>query len=308
MSRRRYPARADPAKSLAATEGHGAGPDVPGRCLKVSSPQPQHRLGTAFHRWTLPDGSLWASFHHERGGCTIRFPGLADFEIGITGRDAVCRPCSGLTEATRQHLFLNQVWPLMLSRQGVPVFHGSAVEVGAAAVAFLGAAGRGKSTLAAALAIAGGRHLSDDALIVERRGAGFALLPAAPSIRLWPDSREELFPEEVATAPAVSYTSKSRILEAPGVAHAAGAVPLARAFFLGDGCAAEVAVEPLSGAEAAAAWVAHSFILDLDDGATLGRNFEQVALLAEQVSCYRLDYPRRYGMLDRVREAILATA
>lgn len=270
--------------------------------------QPQHHLGNAFHRWTLPDGSPWASFHRDGERSIIRFPGLADFEIEATGRAAVCRPCPGLTEATRQHLFLNQVWPLMLSRRGVPAFHGSAVAAGPGALAFLGAAGRGKSTLAAALAVAGATHLSDDALVVERRGAGFVLFPSAPSIRLWSDSREALFAGDVAAAPAVSYTSKSRILEAPGVAHATEPLPLARAFFLGDDRAAEVAVEPLSGAEAAAAWVAHGFILDLEDSTTLDRHFEQVAGLAERVPCYRLDYPRRYGMLGGVREAILAVA
>lgn len=262
-------------------------------------------LPTPYNRWTLANTGDWASFHRADGGFVVRFPGLADFFIDADGRSAACRPCPGLPAATREHLFLNQVWPLMLSRQGKLVFHASAVEDGPGALAFLAASGRGKSTLAAAFAVGGAPYLSDDGLAITRRRGVHMAHPGHPSIRLWDDSRAALLDGEVTTAEGVSYTSKARILSAAGLAYDGEPRPLAAAFFLGEGAATEIELRRLSGAEAVAAWVSHAFILDTEDAAGLDEHFRDVALLAERVPSHRLDYPRRYDALGPVRAAIL---
>lgn len=260
-----------------------------------------------YHHWVLDGDRIWATFHRIDGGYLVRFSGFADFVIATDGFSASCHPCPGLSHATCEHLFLNQVRPLMLSRQGKLVFHASAIEAGSGAIAFLAASGRGKSTLAAAFGAAGVRYLTDDGLVINREGSVFMAHPSHPSIRLWDDSRAALLDDVVTSAP-IAYTSKARILSASGLTHCDEPTPLAAAFFLGDGAAKEIELNRASGADAVAAWVAHTFILDIDDATALSRHFKDVALLAERVPCYHLDYPRRYETLGPLRAAILAAA
>ncbi|MBK8358824.1 MAG: hypothetical protein IPL15_07500 [Comamonadaceae bacterium] len=140
-----------------------------------------------------------------------------------------------MTSATVEHLYLNQVLPLALSRQGKLVLHGSAVDIGGQGVAFLGESGRGKSTLAASFATEGTRFLTDDGLLLEWVSDQCMILPSHPSIRLWEDSQDALVSDSATVAPAVSFTTKSRFLAGPGIPFCDEAWPLQRVFFLGDG-------------------------------------------------------------------------
>jgi hypothetical protein len=260
-----------------------------------------------YHHWVLAGERIWATFHRTEDGYLVRFPGFADFVISTDGCSASCHPCPGLSAGTFEHLFLNQVRPLMLSRQGKLVFHASAIEMGSEAIAFLAAAGRGKSTLAAAFGAAGARYLTDDGLALERVGSVHMALPSHPSIRLWDDSRMALL-DNVVTSTPVAYTSKARILSATGLTHCDEPRPMSAAFFLGDGTAKEIEFRRMSGAEAVVAWVAHTFILDTEDAAALSRHFNDVTFLAERVPSYHLDYPRCYETLEPLLEAIRGAA
>lgn len=272
---------------------------------RLDPPREQAPLeGPPYHRWTLPDGQPWTAFHRCAGGFLLRFPGLADFRVSADGREASCTPVPGTPEETCRHLYLNQVLPLMLGRQGRLVFHASAVALGEGAVAFLAESGRGKSTLAAAFAAAGAGFLTDDGMVLEPGPDGWQVLPGHPSIRLRDDSRGAL----MAAAPGVRQAGKMRLPAQARLPHCDRARPLGAAFFLGPGEARAVALRRLSGAEALAEWVRHAFVLDADDRAWLAAHFEAVGRLAATLPCYRLDYPRRYAQLDRVRRAIAAQA
>ncbi|MDP2163238.1 MAG: hypothetical protein Q8K21_03295 [Hydrogenophaga sp.] len=97
-----------------------------------------------FHEWRLPDGTSWTLFFRHASGYRLRFPGLADFDISTDGLVVQGHPVPGSSDDTLQHLYLNQVLPLALSRQGKLVFHAGAVETPAGAIAFMGVSGRGK--------------------------------------------------------------------------------------------------------------------------------------------------------------------
>jgi len=260
---------------------------------------------THFHEWSLPDGTAWTQFFRTDAGYLLRFHELADFEISGSALAVTCHPAPSVTQDTCEHLYLNQVLPLVLSKSGKLVFHASAVEVEGGAVAFLGESGRGKSTLAASFAASGSRFLTDDGLVVEPDGKGFRILPSHPSLRLWQDSREALMAPDAKTAPPIAYTAKARVLAGIGLAFCPKARPLRRAFFLGEGGAAEVTLEPLSAAQALVEWVKHSFLLDPEEKPALASHFDRVATLAGRVRCFRLDYPRRFEELPHVRQAIV---
>lgn len=265
-------------------------------------------LPEPFHAWRLPDGTPWTEFHRDVGGYRLRFPDLADFVVSADGRRVRCEPAPDATDAVVEQLYLNQVLPLALSKQGRLVFHASAVEVDGGALAFVGVSGRGKSTLAAGFAIDGRGFLTDDGLVVERATHGHVALPSHPSIRLWQDSEEALLAPDTPVAPALSYTSKARFLAGGQLAFCAAPRPLRRVYFLGDGGADDVAIRPLSGSEAMIEWVRHSFLLDVEEQPRLASHFDQVAALANEPIHFALDYPRRYDALARVRAAIVAHA
>jgi hypothetical protein len=257
-----------------------------------------------FHAWTCPDGTPWTQFHRMNGGYLLRFPDLADFEIAADA-SVSCVPVPGISEDTLQHLYLNQVLPLILSKLGRLVFHASAVVTDGRAMAFMGESGRGKSTLAASFSMSGSQFLTDDGLVVEADAAGFQALPSHPSIRLWEDSEAALLPPTTRRAPPLHYTSKARFLADADLGFCNGARPLRRVYFLGDGSANGVTIEPLGAARTLMELVKNSFLLDVEEQSRLSSHFAQVAALANRPIHYRLDYPRRFERLTAVRKAIL---
>ena len=91
--------------------------------------------GEPFHEWFFPDGTPWTQFFRIDIGYLLRFPDLADFRVTADGLNVSCSPAPDVSEATTQHLYLNQVLPLTLSKMGKLVFHASAVEVENIAIA-----------------------------------------------------------------------------------------------------------------------------------------------------------------------------
>lgn len=258
-----------------------------------------------FHRWGIPEDPAWCEFRRIPQGIHVRFPELADFLVTPDGRQVHATPNPELDAATLEHLQLNQVLPLALSAQGMPVFHASSVVLGGNAVAFLGESGRGKSTLATHLALQGAPLITDDGLVLEMTGNHYRVQPSHPSIRLWQDSQDALVGTRLPVASPVSFTSKARILAGHLLPACVESHPLRGAYFLGEGASNKVTITPLDAVEAAMEWVKQSFLLDISDKHRLKSHFEQIGHLASQGISYRLDYPRRYDLLGEVHAALL---
>ena len=258
-----------------------------------------------FHNTTFPDNTPWTQFFRIDVGYLLRFPDLADYRVSADGSNVTCFPAPDVAEATTQHLYLNQVLPLALSKMGKLVFHASAVEVGDSAVAFVGESGRGKSTLAASFALSGFRFLTDDGLVVESGGDGYLAFPSHPSIRLWQDSQEVLIPSGTEPTPSLDFTSKARFLAGKNIVFCDQPRSLRRVYFLGDGSAPKLIFQRMTAAEAFIEWVKHSFLLDVEEKTLLAGQFDQVAQLIRQPIHYRLDYPRHFEELTQVRQAIV---
>jgi hypothetical protein len=276
--------------------------------LTVAGHSPLMRDGgrpADFHRWLNDDGSVYLSFHRIADGYLLRFPELADFVVSHDGGQVTVHPAQGLDQGTVDHLWLNQVLPLALSRQGRMVLHGSAVDVDGQGVAFLADSGMGKSTLAASFATSGTRFLTDDGLLLERAGQDWLIQPSHPSIRLWHDSEGALAPPGAKRAPAVSYTDKTRLLAGDGLAFCKEARPLRCVFFLGDEEVTQARIEAVRGTDALMGYVQNSFLLDVQARDLLARQFDELAEMTARPMHYRLDYPREYEALPAVRQAII---
>ena len=261
-----------------------------------------------FNEWVLADGGVWTLFFRNGHDYLLRFPELADFEVSADGREVRSYPVPDILENTVEHLYLNQVLPLVMSRQGQLVFHASAVETVEGSIAFMGVSGRGKSTLAASFAGSGFSFLTDDGLLLEKSERGYLVHPSHPSIRLWDDSRQALIHQTATLAPPVQFTPKARILSDDALVFCDQARPLRRVYFLGDGSTSEVSIERMKRSEALIGLVNHSFLLDIEARDVIAKHFDELSQLVEMPIFYRLDYPRCYGNLPLVREAIIRHA
>jgi len=256
------------------------------------------------HHWTLPDGRVWLSFSRAGESYWLRFPGLSDYLVSPDGHQVWQYPVTGTDTATLEHLFLNQVLPLAQSLQGALVFHASAVTVGTGAVAFLGHSGRGKSTLAASFAANGESFLTDDGLQLIQQPDGYWVEPSHPSIRLWDDSREALIHRDATLSSPVQYTFKARVLSDTLLSSCRERRPLRRVYFLGEGLANDVVIQPVKPSQALISLVNHSFVLDTASGSAMGRHFDALSRMVELPIFFTLDYPRQYDMLDQVRTTL----
>ena len=254
--------------------------------------------GPCFQRWQFADGSTWLEFHRCASGYRLRFPALADFTVSQDGSQIQAFPAPSTSAATVEHLYLNQVLPLALSRQHKLVFHASAVELGNRALAFFGPSGYGKSTLAASFSTNGYRFLTDDGLQLTQVGDQFMVNPSHPSIRLWDDSKAALIPNTVATAPELEYTPKARLLADAAMAHCTEERPLQLVYVLDAKPADSVIFTPMAPGERVLALLTHCFLLDMEERAMLAEQFSQLTAMARSVSFFRLAYPRDYQSLS----------
>lgn len=122
--------------------------------------------GVALARLDDGAGATFYCFARDATGTRLRFPGLCEFvgEPGFTDVTVHLHP--GVDAGFLPVLAAGTALAVHLKLRGELVLHASAVEVGGRAVAFVGASGMGKSTLAALLCTAGARLMTDDVLRV----------------------------------------------------------------------------------------------------------------------------------------------
>ena len=274
--------------------------------VEYAAARTQQRLAASpFLETSLPDGEPWMAFYRRGSDYLVRFNGLVDFEISSTGTEVITHTVPGVSSHTIEHLYQNQALPLALSLQKKLVLHGSAVEIGDRAVAFLAESGRGKSTLAASFSSNGFRFLTDDGLLIDKMDDGYIIRPSHPSIRLWDDSREAIAHSSSLAAPPIDYNAKARILADEKFQFCAEDRPLGHVYFLGDGSSADISITDVSSQQAVIEMLKHCFLLGVDEREILTHNFQRLAELSRSPIFFRLDYPRRYDILDQVREAVV---
>jgi len=256
-----------------------------------------------FHFWEA-QGDVIAQFHRIPDGFLLRFIGRADFTVDFATETITCFPVPGASAAMIAALRHNQVAPLLLNHSGKLVLHAAAVVSNGQALAFCGASGRGKSTLAANFARRDHPFLTDDGLHLEPNGDGYLAFPSMDSVRLRIDSESALF----ARPPSDQTHALEKSLLPAGLTmpHQSSPVPLRALYFLGEGTANRVEFSRLAPGDALLQLIRHAFMLDVDDRARVRANFERLADLSESIPTFTLDYPRRFDLLDDVIAAVVA--
>ncbi len=259
-----------------------------------------------YDRWLSLDGEVTTQFYRDGGDYLLRFVERADYRVALRRLHVTCVPVPGVEDELLADLYFNQVVPLVMSSQGETVLHASAAAVNGRGIAFVGATGRGKSTLAASFAKAGHPFLTDDGLIVDQTAAGFSIRPRRPILRLRPDS-EAAMADLPGAATCGDDLVKRRVAASAAIPFREQPVALEAIYVLG--CSASPSLPVITRLVPAAALTAmmqHSFMLDVDDKERLHAHFCALANIAERVPCYALDYARDYAMLDDVIAALVA--
>ncbi len=130
---------------------------------------------------------------------------------------------------------LGPVLGILLRLRGVTCLHASAVALEDRSVAFVGPAGAGKSTTAAAFARQGYAVISDDIVALEEREDLFQVMPAYPHLCLWPDSVQMLYGSPEALPRIVQDWDKRRLAAGDqGTRFEGRPLPLAAIYILGE--------------------------------------------------------------------------
>lgn len=254
-----------------------------------------------------PDGSRWLTCTRTQHGYRLHFPELADFLIDRQGRHVTFLAQPKTAPETIRHLFLDQVIPPLLNLRGRDALHASAVRTASGACAFIGASGRGKSTLAAVFHMAGHPVLSDDCLLLKDDPGRVLVESAYPGLRLWDDGLERVIGNTRSTLPVSHYTSKRRVStpESDDI----GRLPLCGVYALvgyeeGNPLTCPV-IELLSMRDAFMELVQCAFRLDLTDQEMILRQMRVLERVAKKVPVKRLRIPEDLGTLPAARELIL---
>lgn len=186
---------------------------------------------------------------------------------------------------------LGPVLGLALRFQGALCLHASAVALSGRVVAFVGDAGAGKSTTAAAFAREGQVVISDDIVTLAEDAGAFTVQPAYPYLSLWPDSVVLLYGERK-SLPSFSRNFDKRLLSLGehGLQFADSPLPLGAIFLLGERSVGNSAprVEELDARESLLALVANSYATNLLTREMRAREFAALGRLVGKVPVRRI--------------------
>lgn len=125
-------------------------------------------------------------FKHA-GGFRLLYDDTGAYDVSRDGRRITWTPNPEAAPVSVRADVTGRVLATALHARGALCLHGSAVSLAGGTVAFLAPKYHGKSTLALALARAGGRLVTDDVLPVEPGDAPIAL-PGVHQVKLWDDT------------------------------------------------------------------------------------------------------------------------
>lgn len=128
--------------------------------------------------------------HAVNGGLVLIVPDIGRYRIS-SGSEIIVDPNGGVPERNVHLYLLGSAFGALLHQRGLLPLHANAVEIDAKAVAFMGASGEGKSTLAAWFHDHGHRIIADDVCVVRFDDNGRPrAAPGLPRLRLWSEVLE----------------------------------------------------------------------------------------------------------------------
>lgn len=289
--------------------------DIPFPGLPAGDGCPTWRLsrldGAAPHAELVPlgedrvDPGVTVRLSRRGGGLRVAYDDSGVFDVHDGGARIEWYPGTDARLEAVQLDVLGRVLPAALHEMGSICLHGSAVEIDGAAVAFVAPKHHGKSTLAHAMAHAGGRVLSDDVVAVDVAPSP-VVRPGVASVRLWADAAARA--GGVAGAQPDAY-GKFILRDAAEAIPARASLPLDAVYVLmpvkagASEAAVRASLDPLS---AAMALLPHNRLAPLLGGAEALVLLDRVARLLRHTAVYTLRVVRDFDRLDEAARTIRA--
>ncbi len=207
---------------LAPTADDGSPADL---SLAVGPPRPVPTgdpTGERLARLAEPTGRVLYTVGHDGDRTVVRYPGLCEFVGDARLRAVTVHVAPDADAGVVSVLAAGALLAMHLRLQERLVLHASAVRVDGRAVAFVGASGMGKSTMATLLCAEGRALLSDDVLHVDLDGPGAVVHAGSTETRL----REAARPLAAAMAMATTRATADGRLAVHTAGHAGGPLPL----------------------------------------------------------------------------------
>jgi hypothetical protein len=243
--------------------------------LMYASPEIDESGESTLRVWELAQGALLhlvfsdgTQFWLNRKGSSIwaTWSGKSSFENAIS-------------------YVLGPILGIVLRLRGIVCLHASAVSLEGRCVAFVGAAGAGKSTAAAAFARSGYGIISDDIVGLVERDQRFYVLPAYPHVCLWPESVAMLYGSVDALPRFLHDWEKRRLtLGEGGTRFESRTLPLDAVYLLEErrACAA-AEVSTIPDGEALLSLVANTYATQLINRTMRGQEFAVLGRLVSTV-------------------------
>lgn len=201
---------------------------------------------------------------------------------------------------------LGPILGFILRLRGTVSIHASCVTLAGRGVAFVGDAGAGKSTIAAAFAADGDEVITDDVLALEPSDEGtISVFPAYPRVRLWKESAEGLFgfPESLPRIVPTHPTWDKRFLTLNEAAFAESPRLLGAIYILGPR-EGEPSVSTIAARDALVALIRNSYVTYLLDAAMRKRDFEVLSRVLTTVPVRTISTGEAFSDLASFRDLV----
>lgn len=229
------------------------------------------------------------------------------FDIKRDGSEVHAWSVPGYSREDIARCVLGPISGLLLYLRGTTCLHAGTIAHRGRALAFVGAAEAGKSTLAAAFARMQYPVITDDVLALERRDGRVLAQPAIPRIGLWPDSVQHLWgdadalPQQTATWDKRTFDLLSEDL------YQRTALPIGAVYVLADRVR-DTAPRflGLDGTDAVLALIANKYVTRYSEREQDKRDFVLLSELAASVPIRRVTRSDALADMNTTCEAILA--
>ncbi len=221
------------------------------------------------------------------------------------GTEIIVQPEPNVPKEDLQPFLTGPVLSVLLHQRGLFVLHASAVVIDGAAVAFLGAKGDGKSTLAAHLQVRGHRLIGDDIVPVDLSDNCAAIVSGFPRIKLYNDSIMAVG-HEPSNFPFIHRFVEKRSFQYEGTL-STDPIPLHSLYILCEGD--KVCLERLGQAATFIEITRHTYMnryLKALNGES--EHFDQCRRLIEKLPVWKLNRPRDFNAMDEVCRVLESNA
>lgn len=237
--------------------------------------------------------------HSDGEGMLLHIPEVALYRIE-GGREILVDPHADVPERNVRLFLLGSAFGALLHQRGLLPLHANAVEIGGKAVAFMGASGEGKSTVAAWFHDRGDRIITDDVCVIAFENDGLAYArPGLPRLRLWAEALTFMGRETSSYNRSYVGREKTDKFDVPidATAAAQSPVPLASVYLLDRGERFSIVqMHRLEAAEAIFANTYRGSYLSRAGGAQ--SHWQSVVRLVQSTQVYRAFRERSLQKLD----------